>query len=148
MKRIKLTNPVKADDKQPKLMKKTAAVEYEERDYYPVMIELAHLLEKTHTIAHEEEIISRIQELEEQNPESRAANGILWQTVGTELNLLLDEKTLTAYQAIFEEYLDPAVVANLKNFLEATNHKRQAEYESADETEKERFKKINVVTLN
>ncbi len=75
-------------------------------------------------------------------------DGIFWQDQGGHQAMLMDERTLTAYRAIFEEYLDPGLVENLRSFLAQTNKTRLAEYEAASEEDQEKFKKINVVTLN
>lgn len=134
--------------KKPVALKRIDETEPEEAVYHPVMIELSHLLERTHTIYHEDEIISRIEELEKESSEVGTDDGIFWQDQGGHQAMLMDERTLTAYRAIFEEYLDPALVENLRNFLAQTNKNRMAEYAAANEEDQEKFRKINVVTLN
>lgn len=121
---------------------------YEERDYYPVMVELIHLLEMTHTVHHEEEIINRIEAMESANPETVAMNGIFWQVTDQGHEMLLDERSLTLYQDIFKDFLDENLITNLIAFLEQTNNQRMAEYLAATEEEKLEYQKINVVTLH
>lgn len=133
---------------KPVALKKIDEVEQQEAVYRPVMIELSHLLEKTHTIYHEDEIISRIGEMGKTIADEGTEDGIFWQDQGGHQAMLMDERTLTAYRAIFEEYLDPGLVENLRSFLAQTNKTRLAEYEAASEEDQEKFKKINVVTLN
>ena len=112
------------------------------------MIELTHLLEMTHTILNEDDIISRIHQLESENPESVLTNGIFWQMQGETEAMLLDERSLATYKSIFEEYLNPELIENLRKFLEGENEKRLADYQAASNDEKEKFKKIIVVSLS
>ncbi|KAF5077609.1 hypothetical protein DSECCO2_148970 [anaerobic digester metagenome] len=152
MKAKKLTNRPAANlagqTTARKIVKDTPPVIYEEREYYPVMVELAHLLEKTHAIYHEDEIIQRIRLLEEEQPEGKGSNGLLWQSIGDEVNLLLDERAFSTFEEILKDYLDPALLQNLSKFLEQTNEKRRSAFESASEEEKQQYKKIHVVSLN
>lgn len=131
----------------PRIIKKVVKAAAQGRDYYPVMVELVHLLEMTHAISHEEDIENRIKMMEAANPESVPYNGIFWQDQGDEIFMLLDERSLTVYKDIFEDYLNPELVASLKTFLETTNQKRLADYEAASEDGKAAFKKIIVVNL-
>ena len=133
---------------QRKIMVKPVKATPEEKPYYPVMIELTHLLEMTHTILNEDDIISRIHQLESENPESVLTNGIFWQMQGETEAMLLDERSLATYKSIFEEYLNPELIENLRKFLEGENEKRLADYQAASNDEKEKFKKIIVVSLS
>ena len=133
---------------QRKIMVKPVKATPEEKPYYPVMIELTHLLEMTHTILNEDDIISRIHQMESENPESVLTNGIFWQMQGETEAMLLDERSLATYKAIFEEYLNPELIENLRKFLEGENEKRLADYQAASNDEKEKFKKIIVVSLS
>ncbi|MFZ2258068.1 MAG: hypothetical protein WAV55_08005, partial [Clostridiaceae bacterium] len=103
---------------QRKIMVKPVKATPEEKPYYPVMIELTHLLEMSHTILNEDDIISRIHQMESENPESVLTNGIFWQMQGETEAMLLDERSLATYKAIFEEYLNPELIENLRKFLE------------------------------
>ena len=133
---------------QRKIMVKPVKATPEEKPYYPVMIELTHLLEMTHTILNEDDIISRIHQMESENPESVLTNGIFWQMQGETEAMLLDERSLATYKAIFEEYLNPELIENLRKFLEGENEKRLADYQAASNDEKEKFKKNIVVSLS
>ncbi len=133
---------------QRKIMVKPVKATPEEKPYYPVMIELTHLLEMTHTILNEDDIISRIHQMESENPESVLTNGIFWQMQGETEAMLLDERSLATYKAIFEEYLNPELIENLRKFLEGENEKRLADYQAASDEEKEKFKKIIIVSLS
>ena len=133
---------------QRKIMVKPVKATPEEKPYYPVMIELTHLLEMTHTILNEDDIISRIHQMESENPESVLTNGIFWQMQGETEAMLLDERSLATYKSIFEEYLNPELIENLRKFLEGENEKRLADYQAASNDEKEKFKKIIVVSLS
>ena len=133
---------------QRKIMVKPVKATPEEKPYYPVMIELTHLLEMTHTILNEDDIISRIHQLESENPESVLTNGIFWQMQGETEAMLLDERSLATYKSIFEEYLNPELIENLRKFLEGENEKRLADYQAASNDEKEKFKKIIIVSLS
>ena len=133
---------------QRKIMVKPVKATPEEKLYYPVMIELTHLLEMTHTILNEDDIISRIHQMESENPESVLTNGIFWQMQGETEAMLLDERSLATYKAIFEEYLNPELIENLRKFLEGENEKRLADYQAASDEEKEKFKKIIIVSLS
>ena len=133
---------------QKKIMVKPVKATPEEKPYYPVMIELTHLLEMTHTILNEDDIISRIHQMESENPESVLTNGIFWQMQGETEAMLLDERSLATYKAIFEEYLNPELIENLRKFLEGENEKRLADYQAASDEEKEKFKKIIIVSLS
>ena len=61
--------------------------------------------------------------------------------------MLLDERSLSLYKEIFEDYLDINLVSNLTNFLEQTNNQRMAEYLAATEEEKMEYRKIKIVSL-
>lgn len=137
-----------AANTQRKIMVKPVKATPEEKPYYPVMIELTHLLEMTHTILNEDDIISRIHQMESENPESVLTNGIFWQMQGETEAMLLDERSLATYKAIFEEYLNPELIENLRKFLEGENEKRLADYQAASDEEKEKFKKIIIVSLS
>ena len=121
---------------------------YEKRDYYPVMVELIHLLEMTHTVHHEEEIINRIEAMEIANPKTVATNRIFWQFTDQGHEMLLDERSLSLYKDIFSDYLDENLISNLTNFLEETNKQRMTKYLAATEEEKLEYQKINMVTLH
>lgn len=121
---------------------------YEKRDYYPVMIELIHLLEMTHTVHHEEEIINRIEALESANPKTVVTNGIFWQVTDQGHEMLLDERSLSLYKDIFNDYLDENLISNLTRFLEQTNNQRMKGFMAAADKEKLEYQKINVVTLH
>ena len=137
-------NGGKASIRRPSFSKPT----YEERDYYPVMVELIHLLEMTHTVQHEEDIINRITAMESTNPETVATNGIFWQFTDQGHEMLLDERSLSLYKDIFNDYLDENLISNLSNFLEQTNNQRMTNYMAATEEDKLNYQKINVVTLH
>ena len=136
-----------AANTQRKIMVKPVKATPEEKPYYPVMIELSHLLEMVHGVLNEDDIMSRIHQLESENPESVLTNGIFWQMQGETEAMLLDERSLVTYKAVFEDYLHPELIENLRKFLEGENEKRLAEYQSASDEEKEKFKKIIVVSL-
>ncbi len=140
-------NSGKKDGKIPVSIKRADHTDEEEIAYYPVMIELGHLLDMTHNVLNEDEIVHRIRMMEQENPDSVLTNGVFWQTREDEEAMLLDERTLTVYKDLFEEYLNPELVESLKNFLEETNKNRIMEYLSADNEEIEKFRKIMVVTL-
>lgn len=151
MKDMKLTNAAAKQRLKPgtaaRAVKKHVHVVPEERDYFPVMVELTHLLERTHRIAHEDEIMDRIKELELADPIAAQDNGIYWQNREEGTFLLLDERSLTLYEKLFAEYLDPELIHNLSNFLRQTNLSRRSEFEAASPEERPRFGKINVVNL-
>lgn len=140
-------NQGKNSGKTPKSIKRADHKAEEEISYYPVMVELSHLLDVTHNVLNEDEIIQRIRLMEQENPDSVLTNGVFWQSQDQGEAMLLDERTLKVYKNLFEEYLNPELVESLKNFLEETNKKRLAEYLSAEASEKEKFRKILVVTL-
>ena len=151
MKDMKLTNTAAKKQLKPgtaaRTVKKSVHVVPEERDYFPVMVELTHLLERTHRIAHEDEIMDRIKALELADPATAQDDGIYWQTREDGTFLLFDERSLTRYKDLFAEYLDAELIQNLMNFLSQTNLARQAEFESAAAEDRARFGKINVVNL-
>lgn len=152
MKELKFTNPaarmqLKPGGNAPKILRKKSEAKPEERDYFPVMLELAQLLEKTHGFQYEDEISQRIKAMESADPESRLSNGVYWQDRPEGSFLLLDERSLRVYRGVLEEYLPGELLENLTNFLEQTNQKRRADYERASEEDKQAFKKIQVVTL-
>lgn len=147
MKAIKFSNQaVNAQAGRATSLKKGARSSHK-RSYYPVMVELEHLLEMTHTILHEEAIIDRIRTAESEDPSSIPGNGIFWQVRDDGTFMLLDERSLQQYRPIFEEYLDPVLIANLTKFLEETNRKRLSEYQAAAESDQSEFGKIKVVKL-
>ena len=112
------------------------------------MVELIHLLEMTHTVHHEEEIINRIEAMEIANPKTVATNRIFWQFIDQGHEMLLDERSLSLYKDIFSDYLDENLISNLTNFLEETNKQRMTKYLAATEEEKLEYQKINMVTLH